>query len=84
MKSCWNQSGRPIVKINQIRFKNLLSYGNREQTVDLSDANGLHLIRGQNGAGKCLHGSTKIIVDMSEDMWKKFMEMKEEWEKHLR
>lgn len=39
-----------FVEFKQIRFRNILSYGNRWTTLDFS--NGLNLIKAQNGSGK--------------------------------
>lgn len=39
-----------FVEFEQIRFKNILSYGNRWTTLEFS--NGLNLIKAQNGSGK--------------------------------
>jgi ABC-type Mn2+/Zn2+ transport system ATPase subunit len=49
------------MKINSIRFKNFGSYGNVPAEIDLkTEEFGLHLITGQNGAGKCVSGDTLI------------------------
>ena len=50
------------MKIKSLRFKNLLSYGNKEQRIDFTTSHGLYLITGQNGAGKCVAGDTKIRI----------------------
>lgn len=49
------------MKINSIRFKNFGSYGNVPTEIDLkTEEFGLHLITGQNGAGKCVSGDTLV------------------------
>lgn len=49
------------LKIQKVRFKNFLSFGNTWTELEFVD-NQISLIVGINGSGKCLDGST--IVDV--------------------
>jgi len=40
------------MKIKKIEFKNINSYGNNIQTINIFDNNGLILLYGDNGFGK--------------------------------
>lgn len=69
------------MKINSIRFKNFGSYGNVPAEIDLkSEEFGLHLITGQNGAGKCVSGDTlvKLKIDNPDllDLFNTFIKSK--------
>jgi Tfp pilus assembly pilus retraction ATPase PilT len=49
----------------KIIYKNLLAVGSSAIEVDLKK-NGLTLITGQNGCGKCLDPSTKIDIEIKD------------------
>jgi len=51
------------MKIKKIEFKNINSYGNNLQTIDIFDeAGSLSLLYGNNGNGKCLSPDTEIVM----------------------
>jgi ABC-type Mn2+/Zn2+ transport system ATPase subunit len=69
------------MKINSVRFKNFGSYGNIPAEIDLkTEEYGLHLITGQNGAGKCVSGDTlvKLKIENLEllNLFKEFISKK--------
>lgn len=45
------------VKFDELKFKNILSYGNDDNVLKFE--NGMILISGKNGNGKCLRGNTQ-------------------------
>jgi len=48
------------IKFTKVKWKNLLSYGNSFAEYEFK--NGLDIITGVNGAGKCLRKNTVITV----------------------
>jgi len=49
-----------FVKFNNLKFKNILSYGNNENVVNFEP--GMTLISGKNGNGKCVRRNTVIKI----------------------
>lgn len=63
------------MKIISISWKNIQSFGNKLQTVELSDEGGLWMVVGRNGVGKCHAKTTKLIINIeNEDVRKKFID----------
>lgn len=54
------------MNINKLKFRNIGSYGNKEQEVKFLENGSLNLIVGKNGAGKCVHPDTKINIEFEE------------------
>jgi len=52
------------VHFNKLTFKNINSYGNKLTTFNFE--NGLNLIAGSNGKGKCLDPNTEIEIEIDE------------------
>lgn len=50
------------MKLLKLEFKNIGSYGDKIETIDLNGKSELTLIQGKNGKGKCLHHSTSLTV----------------------
>lgn len=50
------------MNIKELKFRNIGSYGNKEQEIKFYDKGSLNLIVGKNGAGKCVHPDTNINV----------------------
>jgi predicted ATPase len=53
--------------INSIEIKNFKSFGNEIQRLELSNEGNLILMSGRNGAGKCVHPTTEIEIEMNID-----------------
>jgi len=49
------------ISFNNTRFKNFLSYGSAWQSFDF--LNGLNMIVGDNGSGKCVNPDTIIEIE---------------------
>lgn len=50
--------------IKKISIKNLKSFGNEKQEIELKNEGNLILLSGVNGSGKCVHPTTEIDVDI--------------------
>lgn len=50
--------------INKISIKNLKSFGNEKQEIELTNEGSLILLSGRNGAGKCVHPTTNINTEL--------------------
>lgn len=65
------------IKLNKIRWKNLMSFGNYWTEIQL-DAHKTTLVIGKNGGGKCLRKSSKINITFdgadTEKVFGEFME----------
>ena len=59
------------MKINKIKFKNVNSYGNNFQEIVFTDTNGLYLLQGDNGEGKCLYSGALIDIEFTNEETKK-------------
>lgn len=55
------------MKIKKIKWKNVASYGNKIQSLELTEKSGLIQVIGENGVGKCLAPDTRIIINVQED-----------------
>ena len=53
------------IHFKELAFKNILSYGASITTITFED--GLNLIAGKNGSGKCLRGNTLIEVNANDE-----------------
>ena len=63
------------MKIEKVTFRNIGSYGNKEQEIKFSPNGSLNLVVGKNGAGKCVHPDTGISIQiMNSDIEDKFKE----------
>lgn len=63
-----------MIHFEYIKYKNILSTGDAWTEIRLDDSKST-LIVGENGAGKCLRGSTEIDVEIEDDeVRKKFEE----------
>jgi ABC-type lipoprotein export system ATPase subunit len=57
------------MRILNLRFKNFNSYGNVEQELNFDTKEGmLYLLHGQSGIGKCLDPSTKLEINIKDDI----------------
>lgn len=59
-----------MLKFKKVEFKNFNSFGNTPTTITFND--GLSLINGSNGSGKCVRGNTRIrikLTDADKDKW---------------
>lgn len=54
------------MKINKLRWKNFMSWGNAWNEIDFDTQPGLSLLCGKNGHGKCLSGETEIEIDIED------------------
>lgn len=54
-----------FVKFENVKFKNILSYGNNEN--EISFEHGMTLISGKNGNGKCVRSNTTIRIKFEND-----------------
>jgi hypothetical protein len=52
-----------FIKITEVKFKNFMSY--IEETT-FTPENGVVLINGSNGKGKCVRGSTEVEILITE------------------
>lgn len=59
------------MKINKIEFKNVNSYGNNLQEINFDKKNGLYLLQGDNGEGKCLCSDSIIDIEFTDEETKK-------------
>jgi hypothetical protein len=50
------------MKIKKIEWRNVASYGNKVQKLELPDSAGLIQVVGENGVGKCFFPDTRIII----------------------
>lgn len=55
------------MKIKKIEWRNVSSYGNKLQRIELPETSGLIQVFGENGAGKCFFPDTKIIIKIPND-----------------
>lgn len=63
------------MRINNFRWKNINSYGNKLQTIKTKPEGSLNLIVGDNGSGKCVHPDTEIELNFGNpELEKKFMD----------
>jgi hypothetical protein len=60
-----------FIKITEVKFKNFMSY--IEETT-FTPENGVVLINGRNGFGKCVRGSTEVEILIPESNIKKEFE----------
>lgn len=60
------------MKILKVEWRNVSSYGNKIQSIEFPQKAGLIQVVGENGAGKCLHPKTKILLKIPDDP--KFMD----------
>jgi hypothetical protein len=63
-----------IIKFKKLTFKNLLSFGATPTTIEFE--NGVNLISGVNGSGKCVCKKTNIKVQMDEKIYEKYIDTK--------
>lgn len=62
-----------MIIFEDITYKNFLSVGENAITMNYNDVSST-LIVGENGAGKCLRGNTKIVIDFkTEETKAKFL-----------
>ena len=54
------------MKLLELSYKNILSYGNLLQTFTFTDEPQLILVEGENGAGKCLSKDTIIEIKIDD------------------
>lgn len=54
------------MKLLELSYKNILSYGNLLQTFTFTDEPQLILVEGENGAGKCLSKETIIEIKIDD------------------
>jgi len=66
------------MKIKKIEWRNVASYGNKIQTLNIPDEPGLILVVGENGVGKCFSPDTKIKIKIPDNP-----EFLEKIKKHL-
>ena len=52
--------------IKNITIRNLKSFGNAPQKIDLWDNGNLILLSGRNGAGKCVDKKTHIDIEIND------------------
>lgn len=50
------------MRIKKIEWRNFSSYGNRKQEIEFEGESCLYQVVGENGAGKCLHPDTRLII----------------------
>lgn len=55
-----------MIQFKYVKFRNILSSGDNWTRIDL-DKTSSTLIVGENGAGKCLRGSTEVDVKTEDD-----------------
>lgn len=55
------------MKIKNIEWKNVASYGNKIQKLEFPDKTGLIQVFGENGVGKCFFPDTKLVIEIPED-----------------
>lgn len=55
------------MRIKKIEWKNVASYGNKIQRLDLPENAGLIQVVGENGSGKCFFPDTKIIIKIPDN-----------------
>jgi hypothetical protein len=63
-----------VVKFKKITFQNILSFGANSTEFDFEQ--GVNLISGKNGSGKCLDKNTMIKVQMEEKIFEKYIKNK--------
>jgi len=63
------------MKLKNISWRNIKGFGNKLQTLELSDEGGLWVVLGKNGSGKCLGKNTTLNVSVeNEIVIKKFLD----------
>jgi hypothetical protein len=63
------------MKLKNIEWSNIKSFGNAYQKLEFSDEGGLYLILGKNGYGKCISGETKLQINIDDKIVRqKFLE----------
>jgi len=63
------------MKLNKLTFRNLASYGEIDQVIEFPQEPSFFLVQGDNGAGKCLHGDTELLITITDkELKKKFKE----------
>ena len=66
-----------VVKFKKLTFQNILSFGAKPTTIEFD--HGVNLISGMNGAGKCLDKHTKILLEMDEKIYEKYINTMNVW-----
>lgn len=59
------------MRLKQISWQNIKSFGNNLQTIDFSLEGALWAITGSNGVGKCLSSDTNITIIISDKVIEK-------------
>jgi len=63
------------MKLIKLTFRNMASYGERDQVIEFPDEASFFLVQGDNGTGKCLDGDTEIpIIITDKKLIKKYKE----------
>ena len=59
------------MRLRNISWRNIKSFGNKMQTLDFSEEGGLVMVTGKNGFGKCLSGDTIVEVEIEDSVLRK-------------